>query len=359
MAKLNDTSKGILGEASEKIGNYTESTGGGTPLAKGEKLKDHPEAKRVMQPRDEDGQFTYNSVNGKGLKYGPSRGTTVPPFLRGVKLTFCAPGTKLKIDGQDGIKIKIMTIDMSVEEIVNACKEYIESEEGFAGMGEGSSITKKGRKSKEEKAAKAGQIGNVDPKTLSQGTQKEMSDAAIKYAQSNSANEVNPMVGGYQVINDTLTASGNTVRNTPARYWEKNKNQKPNTVPTSSNPNSPTGTNAPTGTGPSNPSSGGNGNANQTPVTPSGAQVNNLNQKNNDSKVLKQMGLNDDDKEFDVESIKNDPKAFANSIQFKSIWNKIPKDSGIKPGQIVKAIANGKFKNPTQLKKWISKKYPS
>ena len=33
-----------------------------------------------------------------------------------------------------------MTIDMSVEEIVSSCKSYIESEEGFAGMGKGSSI---------------------------------------------------------------------------------------------------------------------------------------------------------------------------------------------------------------------------
>lgn len=265
--KLNDTSKGILGEASKKIGNYTESTGGGTPLKKGEKLKDHPEAKRVMQPRDEDGQFTYNSVNGKGLKYGPSRGTTVPPFLRGVKLTYCAPGTKLKIDGDDGIKVKIMTIDMSVDEIVNACKEYIESEEGFAGMGEGSSITKKGRKSQEEKNASEGQIGNVDPKKLSKGTQAEMAAASNRYKASNSANELSPTVDGYKVINDTLTPSGDTVRNTPARYWEKNKNQQSNPVPTSPNPNGP---NVPAGSGPSNPPSGGSGSANQTPVTPSG-----------------------------------------------------------------------------------------
>lgn len=259
MAKLNDTSKGLLGEASEKIGNYTESTGGGTPLKKGEKLKDHPEAKRVMQPRDEDGQFTYNSVNGKGLKYGPSRGTTVPPFLRGVKLTFCEPGTKLKIDGDDGIKIKIMTIDMSVEEIVSRCKEYIESEEGFAGMGEGSSITKKGRKSKEEIEAKAGQVGTVDPKTLRQGTQKEMSEAAAKYAQKNSASAspVNPTVGSYDVITDTLTASGGTVKNTPARYWERNKNQQPQNVPSGTPSGQPTNTQAPT----------------NTPVTPSGSQA--------------------------------------------------------------------------------------
>lgn len=186
MVKLNDTSKGILGEASKKIGTYQESTGGGTPLAKGEKLKDHPEAKRVKQPRDDDGKFTYNSVNGKELKYGPSRGVTVPPFLRDVKLTFCQKGTKLKIDGPDGIKIKIMTIDMTKDEIIEACKEYLDDEKGFLGMGEGSSITKKGRKSEAEKKAKAGQIGYVDPSTLSKGTQQEIAAAASKYAGKNS-----------------------------------------------------------------------------------------------------------------------------------------------------------------------------
>lgn len=266
MAKLNDTSKGLLGESSEKIGTYQEATGGGTPLKKGEKLKDHPEAERVMQPRDENGQFTYNSVNGKGLKYGPSRGTTVPPFLRGIELTFCQPGTKLKLEGEGGMKIKIMTIDMTVEEIVHRCKEYIESEEGFAGMGEGSSITKKGRKSKEEKEAKAGQAGYVDPKTLSQGTQKEMADATAKYAKENSADKepVNPLVtnapftkNGYQVQTDTLNPDGTTTKNTQMRYnqWFQKNNQKPATQPTPQTNAQPTQQPQP----------------NKTPVTPSGA----------------------------------------------------------------------------------------
>lgn len=230
---LNDTSKGTLGENSKKLGHYSESTGGGTPLKKGEKLKDHPEAKRVQQPRDEDGQFTYNSVNGLKLEYGPSRGTTVPPFLRGIKLTFFEPGTKLKIDGPDGIKVKLMTIDMTVDEIVNACKSYIESEEGFAGMGEGSSITKKGRKSKEEIQAKAGQIGYVDPTTLSQGTQKEMAEAKQKYQAKNSATEVNPTVGSYKVQTDTLNPNGTTTKNTSARYhqWFQKNSQQPTQQP--------------------------------------------------------------------------------------------------------------------------------
>ena len=72
----------------EREGKFQEATGGGTPIPKGERLKDHPEAKRVMQPRDDDGQFTYNAVNNKPLKYGSSRGTTIPPLLAGMKINF-------------------------------------------------------------------------------------------------------------------------------------------------------------------------------------------------------------------------------------------------------------------------------
>lgn len=232
MVKLNDTSKGILGDSSKKIGTYSESTGGGTPLKKGEKLKDHPEAHRVSQPRDEDGQFTYNSVNGKELKYGPSRGTTVPPFLRGIKLTFCQPGTKLKIDGENGIKIKIMTIDMSVEQIVANCKKYIAKEGGFAGMGKGSSIDKKGRKSEEEKSAAPGQIGYVDPKKLSDSTQKLMIDEAKKYEKNNSSEEIDPEIWtmftpGFKAKTDVIADDGSIVK-TGERYgkWYKRKEEE-------------------------------------------------------------------------------------------------------------------------------------
>lgn len=85
----------IIGKkAYDKMGNYKEATGGGTPIPKGEKLKDHPEAKRVKQPRDDDGRFTYNAVNFKELKTKDSRGITVPPFLRGVKINFAKKGDK-------------------------------------------------------------------------------------------------------------------------------------------------------------------------------------------------------------------------------------------------------------------------
>lgn len=223
--KLNDTSKGILGEAYKKIGSYKEATGGGTPLEKGEKLEDHPEAHRVKQPRDEEGKFTYNSVNGKELEYGPSRGTTVPPFLRGIKLTFCQPGTKLKIEGEDGIKIKIMTIDMSVSEIVNACKKYIAAEGGFSGMGEGSSITKTGRKSASEKAAAVGQIGYKDVATMGDKTKEKIAFAQKKHESESKVGPTEYSVGGFKVKNDTLNPDGTTTKNTAERYHEWLKNR--------------------------------------------------------------------------------------------------------------------------------------
>ena len=303
---LNDTSKGLLGEGANKLGHFSESTGGGVPLAKGEKLKDHP-VHRVQQPRDDEGKFTYNSVNGKELKYGPSRGTTIPPFLKGVKLTFFQPGTKLKIDGPDGIKIKLSTINMTVDEIVAACKHYIEDESGFLGMGEGSSITKKGRKSKEEKEADAGIIGYQDPKTLSEGTQKQMAEAQAKYNKPNS--------------------NWFTPKPKPQPKPKEEPKEEPKEKP------------------------------NDNPVKSSGAEADeNPNQGNDMNEILKQMGLNEDDKEFDVESIKSNPKEFAQSVQFKSIW-KLAKQAGVdSPGKVLTAIVKGKFKNPAAVKKYFQNK---
>lgn len=110
--------------ASDRLGTYQMSTGGGTPLAKGQKLKDHPEAKRVQQPRDEDGQFTYNSANKIPLKYGPSRGTTIPPFLRGVNLNFAKKDENVtSIYKED--KVYKFNLNMSAAEFIQKCKEYL------------------------------------------------------------------------------------------------------------------------------------------------------------------------------------------------------------------------------------------
>ena len=112
-------------EASDKLGTYKMSTGGGTPLAKGQKLKDHPEAHRVQQPRDEDGQFTYNSANKIPLKYGPSRGTTTPPFLRGVKLTFAKKNDSKNVKSVFGDNVYKFEFSMTKEEFLESCKEYL------------------------------------------------------------------------------------------------------------------------------------------------------------------------------------------------------------------------------------------
>lgn len=139
-------------EAKEKIGGYKEAPGGGTPLGAGEKApsKEWVAANRKMQPRDADGQFTYNSVNAKPLEYGPSRGKTVPPFLRGVQQNFAHKKGDVII-GEDG-KRYLATVDLTADDLVNTYKRYIESKGDFA-VGESAFKGKAGRQSKKEKEA--------------------------------------------------------------------------------------------------------------------------------------------------------------------------------------------------------------
>ena len=344
----NENVKAIIGdENAVKMGHFSESTGGGTPLEKGEKLKDHPEAKRVQQPRDEEGKFTYNSVNGLELKYGPSRGITIPPILSGVEFTFYQKGTKLKLDTEDGkTKIKMMTFNATKEEMIDMFKYYFQHadkesdkykndeshkefhdkyddkyEEGFVELDSkaGAFVDKKGRPSKDEKEAKPGFAGYKDPKTLSENSQKEMEDVFQEYMGSpyynwifNSGSKINPV---------------------------PKENPSPNNINTD-DPNK-------TGTGTGEP----NDKPNDKPK----------NKPNNSSDILKQMGLDDDDKEFDKKAASDDPKAFANTPLFKSIWKTVPKsvkDSGkLKAGTLIHAIAMGKFKNPAHVKQWIKHHY--
>lgn len=84
--------KVYIKEKQGKFGDYSTSTGGGEPIAKGKKWTD--EKRDPDQPRTDDGKFTYNSANGKPLKdvskvHGKSRGTTIPPQL---------------VNGQNGIR---------------------------------------------------------------------------------------------------------------------------------------------------------------------------------------------------------------------------------------------------------------
>lgn len=148
----------VAGDAAmSKIGSYQEATGGGTPIPKGEKLKDHPEAHRVKQPRDENGQFTYNSANAKTLKYGPSRGVTVPPFLRGVEMVWAVKAkTPIVYEGS----IYLAGRDITAKQFVNMFKEY-SSDKGFGDVMDKIS-KKRGRRSRAEQLfVKSGKTGTV------------------------------------------------------------------------------------------------------------------------------------------------------------------------------------------------------
>lgn len=125
-----DKSKGKTGS-----GGYLESTGGGDPIKKGEDFEVAPDTEtaaqmrkanpgtkvRVDQPRDDQGQFTYNSANFKELKYGPSRGTTIPPQLRGMEIAFA------KKSGRGAIKYRGTWYDigkLSFTEFAEKFKQY-------------------------------------------------------------------------------------------------------------------------------------------------------------------------------------------------------------------------------------------
>ena len=205
--KKDKMSEGIKSEINKQrkdqgqkgIGEYTEAPGGGTPASGGGRgamkgqfevvnskeeadaiREKNPNAKiRYNQPRNEDGQFTYNSANGKGLSTETSRGHTKPPFLTGVDLTFIKKGSTFQFQEGENFKRIISTIDLSAEELVNSCKVYFETEGGFLGV-IGTAITKKGSKSKIEKTGAVGKTGEIDLSTKSQTTQKEAEEAASK-----------------------------------------------------------------------------------------------------------------------------------------------------------------------------------
>lgn len=194
------------GSTSGNVGEYTEAPGGGTPKQDGggrgamnkefvvADSPDDPKAKaakakgeavRYNQPRTEDGQFTYNSANAKGLSTKKSRGKTKPPFLKGVDLTFFEEGAVFKLDDTNLTRM-MAAVTLTPSEIVEACKVYLKDERGFAGI-VGTMITKKGRTAKSEKtgagAAREGKVGKVDTSKLAPSTQQQIQK--IKNTKSN------------------------------------------------------------------------------------------------------------------------------------------------------------------------------
>ena len=93
MASKNYKQKKIQDTEGGKFGTYTEDTGGGHPFNTSntrttkENGKYRKANNKTMQPRTDDGKFTYKSANGQSIdpKYGPSRGKTVNPVLTGGK----------------------------------------------------------------------------------------------------------------------------------------------------------------------------------------------------------------------------------------------------------------------------------
>lgn len=157
----------ILGSGADKAGHYTESYGGGTPLKAGEKAPSQQwvEDNRQMQPRDEDGKFTYNAVNFIPLKY-KSRGKTESPLLRGAKIPFFKEGQKFKFEG-DNVVVSVAKMDFS-----DQFREFSQ-ELGFGGDIDESLFSKKeGRPSKVEKSSEEGYLGDIELSKIGK-TQKE------------------------------------------------------------------------------------------------------------------------------------------------------------------------------------------
>ena len=136
-------SKDEGGTGETAIGNYKEAPGGGKPLPKGARApsKAWVEANRKPQPRDSEGHFTYNSANRKPLEYGPSRGTTTPPFLKGVTLTFAKKSGKGAFVALDGKKYTLPDNIKTAEDFARAFQEHVDGE-GFKGFGKIEDVAK-------------------------------------------------------------------------------------------------------------------------------------------------------------------------------------------------------------------------
>jgi molecular chaperone GrpE (heat shock protein) len=181
---LKDVFKGY---AKKREGTFQEATGGGTPIPKGEKLKDHPEAHRVQQPRDDDGQFTYNAVNNKPLKYGPSRGTTIPPLLAGMKINFA--NKKKDAVVLDGLTY-VSGLDFTKEELMKMLEDY--SIENYTENGEEKSRVVWNNLPDSEMARKKGRKSQVEKDMIAKGEDGYApADTAIMSGRNKKPNFVN------------------------------------------------------------------------------------------------------------------------------------------------------------------------
>lgn len=351
-------------------GTYTENAGGGTPGTGGRggmhsdgtskaetrdfilaDSKDDPvaqEAKdagipvRYAQPRDENGQFTYNSANNRGLSTKYSRGHTLPPFLQGVNLTFIKKGSEFQYTDADGkIKRVISSIDMTPEELISACKKYLETEGGFAAI-VGTAITKKGAPSKAAKQIPSGKLGDLDVSTLAQSTQDNLS----KVSQNKDGQWIADQTAVSDIIapkvdpsTGLLGPSMTNKKGNPA-YAYKLAQEGPSAKQPVKKATTPQNNINNVSTTPTIPT---------TPTTPKqnvGAGTgtikvsNNSNQNNNQNKKI----FTETSKKFDdsyKSELKNDPKKWISENKEK-IQKAIQKNPNLTPGSIANAIYSGK-----------------
>lgn len=157
--KKQETEKREMDVKFEGLGEYQEATGGGEPIPKGQKMTTQ---KRVMQPRDENGQFTYNAANKKPLKYGPSRGKTTPPYLRIKNTEIEEKEGERRVRKENIWDVTVKLSGYDKEQLIKDCREYVKGykdkdhEEGFkyrTDLGDVTFTKKSGAKSRAEKAA--------------------------------------------------------------------------------------------------------------------------------------------------------------------------------------------------------------
>lgn len=177
--KIQDTENSGFGNYSEGVG------GGGSPKAKdpnqrgpGVNSEYRQENNDTMQPRTNDGKFTYKSVNGQSIdpKYGPSRGKTVNPLLtggeNGVKISdveqefasqsgtywnkykdkWYQKGGEMVLSDEKGKKWTVRVAGEAIWDVAKRSYDKVKGE--FESESTTFDESRKGRYGKEEKAAK-------------------------------------------------------------------------------------------------------------------------------------------------------------------------------------------------------------
>lgn len=203
-----DTVKKIQDYDNSGFGKYEESTGGGHPFEAGNSntrtTKENGKLRQsnndTMQPRTNDGKFTYKSANGHAIKSDKSRGKTVNPLLTGGVNGIYIEDVEKQFKKKSGFyfnKFKdtwfvgggeMIGTDFKTHISKKTCWEiahekYNEEKGEFGGESENWDYNKRGVKSKNEKAAiQKAQVSGESEAVIDKST------GAIKNAPNKDAN---------------------------------------------------------------------------------------------------------------------------------------------------------------------------